>query len=255
MAGRNGKFSYFGLVFFVVLIVCFLGGCGSIVKLDYSSRLIGEFENEKIFYISEFEDKRPEIEKRGTTPAFKRGLGYDFFLPLPEVAFEPMPPADFLRQNLSSGVKKISKITSNPDSADYIISGSLDHLWLQQRPSVLSKISGCTALGASLLCLLVLSFGNETSSGYLLTLGMVPLFSSVGMAAGNIEYVGIMEVTINIERIKDGSLLTKSFSAEKRKKLSGFSQLEQTEFINSIFEETMDEILYYLIAGEKEKNG
>jgi hypothetical protein len=251
MAGRDDKFSCFGLVFFVVLIICFLGGCGSIVKLDYSSRLIGNAEYEGKFYVSEIEDVRPEKEKAGDA-FIKRVLWSDSYYPLPEIAFEPVPPVAFLKQSLTSGIGQVSEVVCSLDSADYVISGSLDHLFMQQRPSTLTKVSGCSVLGIGLLSLLIASFGDERASGIMLTLWLAPTISSVGMAAGNIEYVGNMEVTINIKRIKDGALLSKSFSSEKRKKLSGFSQLEQTEFINSIFEETMDEILYYLIAGEKD---
>jgi len=272
MVSENGRFNYSGLrnlvcvleggkgrkggfvLLLVFAVVFFLGGCGSIVKLDYSSRLIGEVEYGGKFYVSEIEDVRPEKEKAGEA-FIKRGLWNDYCYPLPDIAFEPVPPAAFLKQSLSSGINKISEIAYVPDSADYVISGSLEHLSLQQRPSTLTKVSGCTILGSSLLSLLIASFGNERASGAMLTIGVLPLFSSMGMAAGNIEYIGNMKVTINIKRIKDGVLLTKSFSSERKKRLSGFSKLEQTEFINSMFEETIDKILYYLITGGRDKNG
>jgi hypothetical protein len=253
MAGRNYKFSCFGLVFFAVLIVYFLGGCGSIVKLDYSSRLIGNAEYEGKFYVSEIEDVRPKKEKEGEA-FMKRVLWSDLYYPLPEIAFEPAAPATFLKQSLASEIGKVSKMACILDSADYVISGSLDHLSIQQRPSTLTKVSGCSVLGTSLLALLIASFGDERASGIMMTLLFVPTISTMGMAAGNIEYVGNMQVTINIERVKDGALRTKSFSSERKKRLSGLSSLEQTEFINSIFEETMDKILHYLITGEKKEN-
>ncbi|MDD5530700.1 MAG: hypothetical protein PHX21_11850 [bacterium] len=234
-----------------VLIVCFLffGCASSIIELKYPCPPAYSPGNYKL-YIGDFTDARPSEE---TKFSFSDNIKFDnAFIPLPDFAFDPSPPAEFVKNTVKKQLCGVFTIVNNPDSADFCISGTLTHFSIFRTPSNAVKLSQrvtlCSGIAAE-LCVFVLTFIHSDQVGTGAVICMAPMFI-FGLPASRSTIKYDSQISVNLEIKEAGAedvLLSKEIIYENSYTLPAKKSIDNRTESNILIKNVIDGICSYLV--------
>lgn len=239
----------FGTRSYLVLVVCFFffGCASSIIELQYPCKTISLKRGYKL-YVGDFLDTRPAEEQRFN---FSDNIKANpAFIPLPGFAFDPCPPAEFLKQNITRQLEGAFEIVTTPDSADFCISGDLVHFSIFRSPSdavrLSQRVTICSGIAAE-LSILYLAFKKSDMMG-VGAVCLAPAFIfSIFASKSTIKYDTRVSVNLEIKTAGVDSLVTREIVYENSFTLSAKKNIDNKEQSNILITKAIDGICSYVV--------